>query len=541
MALLLLAPCAASAADYSSNTLNGNWGAGSSWTGNIVPPAADNAYISANNIVNVTDGQAINYLRIRAQNGTVNVTGAGAELTVLRAYIGEVTGTGALNVTNGGTFTNTGQMFIGTDGPNGRGATGHVYVSGLGSSLTSSTIYIGATQTSDTGSARNHGVMHVFDQASVTTGGMVVGGGYFGNNDSGELKVYGSGTHLTVNSYLSIAETALSTGYVEISDGATATVNGNITVGSEGTGRLSVHDATFFSTGDIALGGRPALPVAWLDIQNSTFTANNIHAFGHSTDKLNILGPGSDITFTTSFGPGGDANPFIKYFYVDSAIDSSNDTSIIDVKGYALIGGDSYVAAMGSALQKSDNTFDLYYLEQRWFDGTVSAPEIKVVDYGIESGTVTVGFDFDAGGVPTWDISQSLIFTPSAERGEEGWVKIINAGDSDIIATFVDSNSALNETAYDAFLKYLASGLEGTGLSLTVLSHSADQLSVSFSSDPFTSGAFDVYGWGLDYFNDLWGANVRLQDLRTTITPEPATWIMLLLGLLAVARLRRRR
>ncbi len=352
-----------------------------------------------------------------------------------------------------------------------------------------------------------------------------VGGGGFGLlniHDSAGVQSDGAST---------VGTTASGSGYVDVyGKGSFWAINQSLTVGSAGTGRVFIHeDAELSGSGTVIVGGA-AGSRGWLDVENARITAHNMEGSAAQTGKFNILGSGSTISLTGDYNRGQNLGT---YFYVDSTVEG---TTAIHVQGDVDLTGTTYFAAYGMAVQDPNRRFDLYQAGGS-ITGELTAPEMKVVSAPGDK-TVTVAFDDSA--YPVWDISTQPYFFPDADREYMGWVKVtgepINAN---IHAYFTYNGNRLKESVYEAFVAYINHGLSASGYAAEVFGRSDNGVDFTIPVDLFADASFQMLGWGLDYFNDLHGSNISLQYLYHA--PEPATWILLLLGGAAVAVLRKTR
>lgn len=168
-----------------------------------------------------------------------------------------------------------------------------------------------------------------------------------------------------------------------------------------------------------------------------------------------------------------------------------------------------------------------------------------------EIDTDKVGFSFDQDTLPAWDMKAEILFDPLSDESRDGWLLVGDYADptrwssaptpsgteKTVRARF--SFSSLTDTTAQAFLDYLQSAMPG-GYFL--------EPSEYFASDGtaiLTFGdEYNVLSWGLTAFNAEHGTDIRLHSLAPMgiiETPEPATWLMLLLGGVLLVCVRRKR
>ncbi len=117
---------------------------------------------------------------------------------------------------------------------------------------------------------------------------------------------------------------------------------------------------------------------------------------------------------------------------------------------------------------------------------------------------------------------------------ESGIIKVSGGDGENIILDF----SNMTDTYTPLLLDYLMNGLKGSNLMLQILNKDSLVLSGDYISDPL---GYTFFAWDLTDFNNILGltgdGRIMLQSLSV---PEPATWLMLLLGAVMVFRLRSR-
>ena len=253
-AIIAVSSSAASAQTWTGATSN-DWTVGSNWSGGVAPTAGSVTNINTNS----------------PNSAVVGASGA-ATATSGTLFIGDVT-SGTLTIQNGSTLTSSANAFslVGRSG-----GTGTVNVTGAGSQWNVTGI---ASQVSVIlGQFSGTGVLNVSDGGSVTTAGdMVVGernsgtgvlsvtsGGtvttgrdaYIGRlaDARGTATVTGAGSHWTINSRLFVGNGG-AFGVLNISDGGTVTVATTTTVADSGTpGTLNISSGGTLETAALTGG-----------------------------------------------------------------------------------------------------------------------------------------------------------------------------------------------------------------------------------------------------------------------------------------------
>jgi len=240
IALLLAGP--ALAADWLGTT-SSDWFTTGNWNPATVPTGSIDVTINNGGSPNaatigaagavaktVTLGSAV------GQSGTLNVT-SGTLSGVTTLTVGDF-GTGAVNISSGGTVS-AGSVYLAVD-PAGSGT---VTVSGAGSKLTPTSLYVGM----DAGAI---GQVKIEDTASLTSSLTVLG--YFTGTSSGTLTVTGA---TASTGALTVGERGI--GVFNLNGGSTGT-SGSVSIGSNATGNgtatISGADTTW-ATGGMNIGG----------------------------------------------------------------------------------------------------------------------------------------------------------------------------------------------------------------------------------------------------------------------------------------------
>ncbi len=161
------------------------------------------------------------------------------------------------------------------------------------------------------------------------------------------------------------------------------------------------------------------------------------------------------------------------------------------------------------------------------YNGTFDAPEMKIVSGGAtgSNGKLTVGFDENA--YPVWNIHEQMYFFPDEERGYMGWVRIEGQPKYDTIQAHFNYNERpVSDSVFDAFVAYLNNGLSASGYGVQLSRRTDESVEFNISVDLFSDLSYQMFGWGLNHFNDLHNVYISLEYLSHV--PELATWLLLL-------------
>lgn len=212
------------------------------------------------------------------QSGTLNVTGG--TLTATGAVTVGDFGSGTLNLSNGGTV-NAGSVYVAVD----PGGNGTVTVSGSGSKLAPSALYIGMD-------AAAAGQAVIQNGATLSAGFTVLG--YSDATANGTLTV--SNATASTGS-LTVGETGVGT--FTLNGGSTGT-SGSVTIGSKTTSNGTVNisgNGTTWSTGGISVGGTGSGTLTISNGAKVTSTQNNsLTAPVLIGDTATVTGAGSQWT-----------------------------------------------------------------------------------------------------------------------------------------------------------------------------------------------------------------------------------------------------
>jgi T5SS/PEP-CTERM-associated repeat protein len=327
------------------------------FTGNVFPDPttwtiADIGYVgnTSNGTLTVNSGSALSSYATAIGNGAgvlgvATVDGAGSTLTNNALNVG-ISGSGILNITNGGTVANNGQAFVGGNS----GATGTVTVDGTNSTFNTqmsmfvgesggdgtlnitnggainvgfqnmrSTVYISdspgstAVVTVDgAGSLLNgsysvgnsgNGTLNVTNGGTIVGGGGILGSGDFGGSDGsiGTLNITNGGT---VSGGCFLGQGAGSTGFATVA-GTGSTFSGNVQVGVAGKGTLNIVGGgsvsnSFFTEIGVNTGSAGMVKV---DGAGSALAGSwPVHVGYQGSGTLNVTGGGAVTATGVSIG-----------------------------------------------------------------------------------------------------------------------------------------------------------------------------------------------------------------------------------------------
>ena len=292
-----------------SGTLSVTNGASvTSTAGTIAGIAYDGAYLGYN----------------AGSTGTATVDGAGSKWTNSGGLTIGSGGTGTLNITNGSSVSVTGATTV--------GAHGAINFGTNGGTLTTGSLYAGASQLSGTGTISTSGIVSdaniVFDASHGASQSFAVNGVTVNLNlsSAGNLGVgyFSSGT-LGISGGVNVAS---NTGYLGYNSGSTGTAtvtgpgsawtnSGALYVGNSGTGILSItNGGSVTSYGGYIGYNTGSAGTVTVDGAGSSWTstvsgalAGNLTIGGSGTGALNITnGSSVNVTGTTTVGSLGTVN-----------------------------------------------------------------------------------------------------------------------------------------------------------------------------------------------------------------------------------------
>ena len=383
--------------------------------------------------------------------------------------------------------------------------------------------------------AGQSGTLYVLGTSTVFTVGTI----YVGYAGTGTMEVSG-GARVNVTTF-DIAMTPTGHGGVTVSGpGSAINVTTEFIIGSQDDGVLTVSDGgKITSTGKdgILVGGKQGNAMGILNFFQATVTAPAMgvgHLSAHGT--VNIFGAGTSFNINGNYNSTNDL-----YYFTNFFIDSSNaGTSTIyaapsNGTGVGL-GGEHHITAMGFAFQHQTNTFLLFSTARlQNFNGITDflmthSPNMRIATPGT-GGQFVIGFDPSL--MQAWDLRTEMMFIPSSDLGYNSWIKIIGTTEYRLHAVF-DFETPPTPELTSAFINFLNLGVADTGGKFMIYDEEDGRLNLQFvNSAILQTGAYDVLGWGLECFNELYGNTNKvilnrlyLRDLYPRIVPEPAAWVI---------------
>jgi T5SS/PEP-CTERM-associated repeat protein len=270
---------------------------------------------------------------LAGSNGTATVTGVGSTWTTSGSIFVGNGGTGTFNVLSGGIVTSSSDVFLGYSA----GSTGTLNVDGAGSKFTlatGKTFFVGGSGFS--GVTSGTGIVNVTNGGTLDMNGTVtllgVSGGTgtinfdastwnpgsavaVGFSGTGTVNI-ANGSVATLNGQIIVGDSSTSKGTVAVS-GAGSQFNSiallDVTIGQSGTGTFTVDNGASASfLGGLVIGA-DAGSSGTVSVQNgSTFTTDrgDITIGKNGSGTFNVLG---DSTFLATVGTGPSANAFVGY------------------------------------------------------------------------------------------------------------------------------------------------------------------------------------------------------------------------------------
>lgn len=222
-------------------------------------------------------------------------------------------------------------------------------------------------------------------------------------------------------------------------------------------------------------------------------------------------------------------------FYLDS---SDKGVTDIDVTGTAFLNTLENVATVAGFANINEDRYLLIDASAGSISGSREVDTILSPYYDTEidmtAKTVSLVRN-DAGQGLEWNMSATPTYIFD-EPLETGIIKVTgDAGGENVLLEFTN----MTDEYAPLLLNYINEGLNGTNLVIQMMNKDVYALVGDFMDD---SLGYTFFAWDLIDFNDSLGlvgdARVELYSLSV---PEPSTWVMLLLGALAVLRFRKRR
>ncbi len=376
-----------------------------------------------------------------------------------------------------------------------------MYIQGTGAQLTTNSVNVGGTYTGD---------VYVLDGGTyLINQHACIAHGY---DDSG---VYGAVGSMTVSGNNSLFKAS---GYLNMGHSAGAV--GTLNIINHGT-----VEALQLQIGT-SVGSK-----ATVNIKHGILNAGGGGIKGAAgSGTLNIYGSGSTITSSGGFdNPSEGSQRLQTNILLDSTAVGNSPIQITG--GSVYLSGKKLVTAYGTAVQKSSTQFTIFDAKAGLtytgtFPLTGVTPNLEVVSNGTSTGKFILGF---SNSILTWDMYAERYFFTSEYQNDsfkyDGWVKPV--GGEDFIARFVYDN-APNSDWLAALLRYVNEGMAGSSVTVSTLKAEGNYADFVIGwSNLNPSDGYDLFGWGLTHFNNLYGTDVRLLYLTV---PEPATWLMLLSG-----------
>jgi T5SS/PEP-CTERM-associated repeat protein/autotransporter-associated beta strand protein len=386
--------------------------------------------------------------------GTVTVTGTGSTWTNTYELIVGGFGTGTLSITGGGAVSADYDFNPGSYIGGNAGSRGLVKVSGIGSTWTNSSVYVGnsgiGTLQIQTGGVVTDQDAYIGENAGSNGTVTVSGGGstwtnstglYIGESGTGSLVISGGGSVSAYDGYIGgggdTSEGAIpGTGMLTVTgSGSTWTSGGELSIGVSGTGTLLITGGAVVtdedgligdigaSSGTVTVSGSPS---AWtntygLTVGSSVAGTLQITGGGVVSDEYGYLGfdPGSSGTITVS-GSGStwttSSEIYVGYIGTGTLLITGGG-AVSDEEGYLgnLAGSSGMVTVSGSGLAST------------WTNGY----ELEIGNAG--TGTLLI----DGGGSVT--VGSYGYATIGAAAGASGSVTVTGSG-----SAFTVTNGTLN-------------------------------------------------------------------------------------------------
>jgi len=293
--------------------------------------------------LNITDGGVVSSIRfIIAENagstGTATVSGSGSMWTNIAVCTIGFEGNGTLNITNGGQLSNSNTTTIGDIG------TGAVTVDGVGSVWNDNNqINIG-----NGGS----GTLTISNGGHVSSFGSTVGGG---SDSSGVVNVSGSGSSWTNNGFLELSGTG-GNGTLHIMSGG-AVSNGNCFMGTfsgSGTSTVDGTGSTWTIGGDLSVGGVfGGIGMVTISQGGHVTSTNGLIADGSSsTGSVQVDGATSTWTNSDNVYVGGDAGGAVGSGELHLADGGSVSTAVLTVWSTGTVTGNGFVQTTNGVLNQ---------------------------------------------------------------------------------------------------------------------------------------------------------------------------------------------
>ncbi len=479
--------------------------------------------------------------RYSGASGTVTVTGAGSTWNSNTVYVGDA-GNGVLNIGDGGAVS-VATIYVANE----NGSTGSIHFGAGGGALTTQSLYCSPSQWWGTGTVNARGIVSdddlVFDgsagSASAFTlpissqdGGQIslnldlsdtvgtLGAGHRGN---GSLAVQHEATVSSLTG--SIGQNAGSTGAVSVTGTGSTWASGNVLrVGYEGSGTLAIAAGGAVSSivGQIGYWAGSTGAVT-IDGQNSTWATSGNFEVGHS-------GAG-----TLSISAGGTVSNYRAW--IGYKTDSTGEVMVNGEGSSWNISDDLYVGREGSAalsiaaggLVRVDGTLTI--------DADADAASEGFINMST-GGMLALAGEADDSLVQFLDLVNGTDAIRYWDDGLSDWAPITSAisGDDYALRYVTTGNLAGYTLLTVGTLPTLPGDYNGNGTvdaaDYTVWRDALGQGGAVLAADGDGSGTVDEADYAV--WKSHFGETIGGGTLANRTVPEPATLLMLLLGMAAM-------
>jgi len=472
---------------------------------------------------------------LAGSTGTATVTGAGSSWTGNSFFIGN-SGTGTFNVSDGATLTANNDTFLGYSA----GSLGTLNVDGAGSKfslMNNKSLFVGGSGLSGTPSGT--GIVNVTNGGTLDMNGSVTYLGVSGGtgtinfdastwNPGSAVAVGFSGTgivniangsNVTLNGQILFGDCACATGTVTMTGGSqfSSIANLDVVIGVGGTGVFNVLDGSTAGFLSNVVLGRDSGSSGTLNVQGgSSFTTNtnDLTVGFNGTGAVNISGLGSTLTTNGLFI--GDDHGTGTVTITDGGVATINGPIGLG-DNHADATGTVTVSGIGSQFNSTDNTSGDIAIG---VDGT---GVFNVLNGATASFATDVFLGFDNGS-GTVNVQSGANFTTTASLivgfNGTGIVNVSGAGSQlnvgggiyvgeDGNGTVSVTNGATANIADTAFLGDCFCSL-GT-------------VTVSGAGSSWTSAGTEIGNFGTGQFNVLNGATANLGDIFVGVVGSDGT------------------
>ncbi len=465
-----------------------------------------NLNLSGTGIITQTQGSEFRIGEEEKSQGTMTQTGGTFETKVDSVYIGNK-GAGTLNLSGNGTFTqvapNPGSAVFRVGAVNAENASGTVNLSG------------GTLETNAT---------YVF----------------FGDNGKGTLNLSGDGifTHTGTNIYLGVNGSSVGTinqtgGTLQGKD--MLVIGGGNGGGNDGTGIYKMSGGKM-SVDELVVGryGKGTMTVSGGEITLKKMSM--LVSSGSATSTLNIIGGRSEWTIDGPLTMDAGAK-------VNFTIDSTG-LSTLEVRDTATLDGAAIHVDMAQGLVLlKQSVFDggegvMNLITAGSISGTPTFSTSTLVSSNMTNNEYQIKFAAD---IPVLEFGASYqSITLGTDQGSTtGWLKLKNDGSGEGAILQLDFHldpQKYDNDDLDVLLAYMNGGLEGSGHEAVYYQFDDEHLYAHIYINPFLD-SYAYFGWNM---TGLEGTLAGIQLFGASAVPEPATWVMLLMGGAFVFTYRRR-